>query len=141
MALGSNSDWYVSPSSGYHHNHVQHPPSESDYFFGQSLDQLVINTYDHHHHKEPLRLHGSRSSDVMPVVIDDDIGDEIHLANMAFVNAAKMVHHAPQHHSNKSMDDEDDVSAYAPASAGFGAPSVDDEADDVGVLSGIANDP
>lgn len=90
-------------------------------------------------------------SDVMPssVAVDDDdedIGDEIHLANMAFMNAAKIVqnhHHHHVQHLSKSIND-DDGSVYAPASAGFGAPpdDVDDDDDDgAGVLSGIANNP
>ena len=73
-----------------------------------------------------------------PDVTDDeaDIGDEIHLANMAFMNATSKTglhlqhhhHHLQQHHHHqKTNDTKTAAEDYPPHSGDFGAADSDDE--------------
>lgn len=79
-----------------------------------------------------LRLN-SQSQHSKQIDDDADIGDEIHLANMAFINAAKTGHH--HHHQEQQRSKTTETHGFSAPS--YGSPN---EEEDEGSVTMAMND-
>lgn len=145
---GTEEDVGVGANSDDYHFFASHGALDlASSFMNQNSNNSSSNNATNNKESDPSlasqlqRLGPSQPQQPPPDVTDDDadIGDEIHLANMAFMNATSktglhLQHHhhhhlqQQQHHHQKTNDtktaDEED---YPPHSGDFGAADADDE--------------
>ncbi|XP_046455676.1 homeobox protein aristaless-like [Daphnia pulex] len=144
---GTEEDVGVGANSDDYHFFASHGALDlASSFMNQNSNNSSSNNATNNKESDPslasqLQRLGPSQPQQPPDVTDDDadIGDEIHLANMAFMNATSktglhLQHHhhhlqqQQQHHHQKTNDtktaDEED---YPPHSGDFGAADADDE--------------
>ena len=113
------------PSPSYREDPAGGSGNDDYHFFGHGgLD--LASSFINQNKESPLRLNNGQSQQqTEPTTIDDgdaDIGDEIHLANMAFMNASKTGH--PHHQEQQQQQRiKETHEGYATS---YGAPDEDD---------------
>lgn len=105
------------PTPSYREDPTSGNGSDDYHFFSHGGLDLASSFISHGGNKDSPSLRLSGQSQQSEQTDDDaDIGDEIHLANMAFINTSKTGHHHHQHHHQEQQRAKNSGSQSFPAS-------------------------